>query len=132
MLKPVTAAPSRVKQPWLLPLLVSATALAIPYGRVAPGKTLPPLLAPMRGLTYGRGSYYSISWASDMGRRVSQQGERRETMSKDLKENPQNQERNGQRRDHLSFMRQMVSERLSYVVLALILFSPATVPVHRR
>ena len=30
-----------VKPPWFDPELVSATALAIPYGNVAPGKTLP-------------------------------------------------------------------------------------------
>lgn len=51
-LKPVTKLlPSSEKPPWLLLELVSATALAMPYGSVAPGKTLPPLAAPTSGLT---------------------------------------------------------------------------------
>jgi len=54
MLKPVTAEPSRVKPPWLLVLLASAAALAMSYGRVAPGNFIAPLLAPMRGRHMGR------------------------------------------------------------------------------
>lgn len=47
---PVTLLPSVEKPPVFWPS-TSATGLARPYGRLAPAKTLPPAVEPIRGLT---------------------------------------------------------------------------------
>jgi hypothetical protein len=50
-LKPVILLPSEAKPPCSSPPFVSATAFAIENGKLAPAKTCPPLMVPIRGST---------------------------------------------------------------------------------